>query len=133
MIQTVSEAVSILEQPSQTAREREDAIRFLSNHPSEEGAERLVAALSDDDAGVRWAAAHALIEYGAVALRPLLRALTERSGDFNLREGAHHVLCENINAEIRQQTGELIKSLRGPGADVATMQSASKLYVRLGK
>ena len=133
MIQTVEEAITVLEQPIGASIAREDAIHFLRNHPSDEGAERLVAALSDDDAGVRWAAAQALIDYGEQALRPLLRALTQRAGDYNLREGAHHVLHENPNAAIRQQAAELIKALRGPGADVATMQVASKLSLRLPK
>jgi HEAT repeat protein len=131
MIQTVEEAIAVLEQPAGASTEREDAIHFLHNHPSAEGAERLVAALSDDDSGVRWAAARGLIDYGEEALAPLLRALTRNSGDYNLRTGAYHVLHENPNEAIRQQTAELIKSLRGPGADMATMQVASKLYLRM--
>ncbi|MEZ4662566.1 MAG: HEAT repeat domain-containing protein [Caldilineaceae bacterium] len=133
MIQTVAEAIAVLDQPAGSSTEREDAIHFLHNHPSPEGAERLVAALSDDDTGVRWAAAQGLIDYGERALPPLLRALAQNAGNSNLRIGAYQVLHDNPNASIREQMVELIKALRGPGADVASMQAASKLYLSMAK
>jgi HEAT repeat protein len=131
MLQTVEEAIAVLDQPDSASTDREDAIHFLHNHPTADGVARLVAALTDDDSGVRWAAAQGLIDFGETALPPLLRALTRHSGNSNLRAGAYHVLHENPNESIRQQTVELVKSLRGPGADMATMQVASKLYLRM--
>lgn len=133
MIQTVAEAIAVLDQPAGSSTDREDAIHYLHNYPSPEGAERLVAALSDDDSGVRWAAAQGLIDYGEQAMPPLLRALTQNAGNYNLRIAAYQVLHENPNAAIRQQAAELVKALRGPGADVAAMQAASKLYLSMAK
>lgn len=52
----------------------------------------LVDALRDDDIGIRWAAANALIKFRRATIEPLLMALTEHFDSIWLQQGAHHIL-----------------------------------------
>ncbi|MCB9149183.1 MAG: HEAT repeat domain-containing protein [Caldilineaceae bacterium] len=109
---------------------REEATNYLGSNPSPANLERLVAALEDSYFGVRWAAAVALAKAGEAALVPMLYALSHGSSAW-LREGAHHVFCYSRNASVSKQTYDLLKAMRGPASDVATMSLASQLLASI--
>lgn len=130
MIKSREEAIAILKNTGLSELEREDTVHYLRDHPSPEGTEALVAALEDDNTGVRWAAGAALAQLGDAALPPLLKALCQPSEDSLLREGARHVLHYNASPRVRQQSQELMQALKGPGSAVATMEAAHRLLVQ---
>ncbi|MEZ4707902.1 MAG: hypothetical protein R3A44_11880 [Caldilineaceae bacterium] len=103
-------------------------IQYLSTHPTPTNLNKLVDMMEYGDFGVRWEAAAALASLGSDALRPVLQALCKRSTVW-LREGAHHVFYYSSNAIVRSQTAELLEAMRGPAADVATMNMAGKLLL----
>lgn len=127
MIKSTEDAVAILRNTRLSELEREDAIRYLQEYPSPDGMEALVAALQDDDTGVRYKAGAALAQLGEAGMPALLRALCQPSEDILLRQGARHVLHYNASPRVRQQTQELMGALKGPGSAVATMEAAHKL------
>ena len=129
MIKSTEEAIAILKNIRLSELERDDAIHYLQEYPSPEGMEALVAALQDDDSGVRWAAGAALAQLGEAGLPALLRALSRSGQDTLLRQGARHVLHYNASPRVRQQTQELMQALKGPGSAVATMEVAHALLV----
>ncbi|MEZ4664042.1 MAG: HEAT repeat domain-containing protein [Caldilineaceae bacterium] len=120
------EALQALNDVKQNWAMREDAAIYLGSHPTPVNLERLVEALEDDSFGVRWTAGVALASAGDAALEPLLRALSQRSSAW-LREGAHHIFYYSANEHVSQQTTDLLKAMRGPASDVATMSLAGKL------
>lgn len=61
-------------------------------HRDPAAASALVRVLEDDDFGVRWLAADALIGLGVHGLEPLLKALLHNPDSGRLREAAHHVV-----------------------------------------
>jgi sporulation protein YlmC with PRC-barrel domain len=73
---------------------RWEAAKALSQIGDPAAAEALVKALEDELFGIRWLAAEGLIAVGREGLKPLLRALIQRSDSDWLRQGAHHVLHE---------------------------------------
>jgi len=127
MIKSPEEAIAILKATRLSELEREDAIRFLQEYPTSEGMRVLVAALQDDDSGVRWKAAAALAALGEAGMPALLEALCQPSEDELLREGARHVLHYNRSPRVRQQSRELMQALTGPGASLTTMEAAHML------
>jgi HEAT repeat protein len=127
MIKSTEEALAILKNTRLSELEREDAIRYLEEYPSPAGMDALVAALQDDDSGVRWKAGAVLAQLGEAGMPALLRALCRPSEDTLLRQGARHVLHYNTSPRVRQQTRELMDALKGPGSAVATMEVAHKL------
>jgi HEAT repeat protein len=130
MIKSTDEALAILRNTKLSELEREDAIRYLLEYPSHEGMEALVAALQDDDSGVRWKAGAALAQLGEAGMPALLRALCQPTEDALLRQGARHVLHYNASPRVHQQTQELMEALKGPGSAVATMEAAHKLLTQ---
>jgi HEAT repeat protein len=127
MIKSPEEAIAILKNTRLSELEREDAIRYLQEYPSPEGMQALVAALQDDDSGVRWKAAAALAEMGEAGMPALLKALCQPTEDELLRQGARHVLHYNTSPRVRQQAQELMLALQGPGSSVSTMEAAYRL------
>jgi HEAT repeat protein len=107
--------------------QRTDAARFLATDTSDESIAALVAALSDADHGVRWAAGSALALLGDAAMPAMLSALLQPNVDKTLRDGVRHVLTDNRSANVRQLSAPLVKALKGPEADIAAMQEAAKL------
>ncbi len=130
MIKSTEEALAFLKNTRLSEVERENAIHYLQEFPSSEGMEALVAALQDDDDGVRWAAGTALARLGEAGIPALLRALCQSTEDEVLRRGAQHVLHYNASPRVRQQTQELMDALKGPGAAVETMEVAHKLLMQ---
>jgi HEAT repeat protein len=127
MIDSTDEALDVLRNTRLAEQEREAGIHYLRDNPTPAGTEALVAALKDNDAGVRWSAGAALAELGEDALLPLLEALSSSANDTWMREGARHVLHYSSSSEVRAQTQELMEALRGPSADIASMEAAYEL------
>ncbi len=127
MFQSVSEACEQVHNASLGVLQREDAVHYLGRNPTPEAIDCLVQALTADDFGVRWAAAVALAEQGDRALEPVLRALTQNSGNRALREGVYHIIYYNRDPAVRRRCEKLLNALKGPAADVAAMQVAYEL------
>ena len=87
----------------------------------------LVAALEDDDHGVRYAASSALAYIGDSAMPALLDALAQPDNSKMLRDGAHRVITENSSPKVHASCDELLAALRGSQAGIATMEAAVRL------
>ncbi len=97
-------------------------------HPAAAGA--LVKALEDERAGVRWVAARGLTALKREGLKPLLRALMERSDSVWLRQGAHYVLRCLAEQGFHEVVAPVLAALEGrqptlevPQAAFAALQS----------
>ena len=130
MVESTEQAITILKDTELSELEREHAIEYLQDHPSPEGIEAFIVALEDDDPGVRWKSASALALQGQSAMHPLLEALCRPDADARLREGAWHVLRQNASKEVREDGQELLQALRGPAANIATLEAANKLLLK---
>lgn len=127
MIQSTEQAISTMQNTRLSEKDREEGIHYLRDNSSPAGIDALVAALRDDDHGVRFAAANALAFLGDSAMPALLKALAQPDCDSLLRNGAYIVLNENTSPRVRQSSGELLKALKGPQAAIATMEASVKL------
>lgn len=132
-------------------QKRELAIHYICEHPTPQGIKALVNVLSDQEFGVRWSASVALAQLGSLALPEILRALTiPEMNTVRLREAVMHILhySSNLTHEpvstyqhmepqvvIKPGTpvsvGDLIAALKGPAADISSMEVAGKLLLRL--
>jgi len=129
--EAIQEALAVLDDTTRPAMEREQAAHKLAETPSPAVAERLVAALEDEESGVRWAAAAALIDCGDAALTPLLHALVSQADSTWLREGAHHVFSNTRSLKVQQATADVVKALKGPASGVATTEAAVRALMAL--
>jgi HEAT repeat protein len=127
MIQSSAQAILVLQDQHLPENQRTDAVHFLATDASAESIAALVAALSDADYGVRWAAGSALALLGEPAMPAVLGALLQPHVDKTLRDGVRHVLTDNRSPNVRQLSVPLVKALKGPEADIAAMQEAAKL------
>jgi HEAT repeat protein len=134
-IYSVEQAMEILSDPLEDQLLREQAIRYLSYHPSEEVINKLVWTLQDDEFGIRWEAAVTLAQLGERALPELLKALTDpdRVGDPRLREGAYHILHYNRDPFYGVNIARLLQALKGPAADIASMKEAGRILAQIKK
>ncbi|MCB0022746.1 MAG: HEAT repeat domain-containing protein [Caldilinea sp.] len=128
---SIQEALAVLDDATRPAMEREQAAHKLAAAPAPESVERLVAALEDEESGVRWAAAAALIDCGETALAPLLNALVSQPDSTWLREGAHHVFSNTRSLKVQQATADVVKALKGPASGVATTEAAVRALMAL--
>jgi HEAT repeat protein len=130
--QSAEQLFTIIDDSSKSSQERTQAVKALSDVSTPEIIERLISLMADDpDAGVRWAAAGALIEADEAALRPLLSALVERHDSTWLREGAYRVFRETHSAKVHDATADLVKGLKGPAAEVNATDLAAQAYMKL--
>lgn len=127
MFESVEQAVAALKNPSLAEIERSDAAHYLQDYPTSEAIDALVAALTDVDHGVRWAAGSALAYIGEPAMHTLLWALAQPDTSKVLRDGAHHVLTDNSSPKVQELCQPLLRALRGPQAGIASMEAASGL------
>jgi hypothetical protein len=106
---------------------RWEAAKALSEIQASSSAPALVAALEDNNSGVRWLAVKGLIGIGRTALRPLLEALIQRAGSIRLREGAHHVLhgMKELGM-LRKSELEVYRALRDPAPDIEVPWAAEQ-------
>jgi HEAT repeat protein len=130
----MEQAVQILRDRSASERLREDAVRSLGADASAEAITTLVDTLRDNDLGVRWQAAVVLSQLGKRALPYLLSALVDpkRVEDPWLRDGAFHVLRDNVDAGVTMLSRNLRHALKGQAADLRTMREADRLLRILG-
>ena len=71
----------------------------------------LVGALNNDDSGVRWAAAEALIARDHEAVKPVLRALIANNNSQFVREGAHQVFSDIEEEPMKSVLAPVVKAL----------------------
>jgi HEAT repeat protein len=124
VIVSTEQAIDILQDTSNSETEREHAIHFLQEHESREAIDALVAALEDDDYGVRWAAGSGLAQCGESAMPSLLKALIKADNDSRLREGSVHIFHNSASRKVREDSTELLEALKGPSAAIASMEAA---------
>jgi HEAT repeat protein len=125
------QALAIMDNRLNPVAEREAAARFLKKFPEPQAVPRLVRALQDEDFGVRWAASEALSRLGVQALEEVLRVLADPNqvGDPRLRDSAYHML--HLGQHWPISVKGLMRSLKGPAADLATLEEAAHLLQRL--
>lgn len=128
---SIDEAVQRASATSASSQDREEAVGYLSSHPTPEAIGALIDLMETDDAGVRWKAAEALAKLGKTALVPLLRALVDKSDSRWLLEGATHVFHDNRDPGVAKMTEGLRAAMKGSGAAVATVTAAGELLVKL--
>jgi HEAT repeat protein len=133
MINSVMDAIAILQDLHLPELEREEATHYLQAHPTPQAIRALVATLEDDDCGVRWACGAALAMLGEDALPILLEALADPNNSRRLRDSARHVLYYNIDPQVQQITHSLFQALRGPAAQLETMEIAFRLLHHLNQ
>jgi HEAT repeat protein len=77
-----------------------------------------IQAFEDDESDIRWIAAEGLIRLGNQSIKPLLKALLEKSDAIFVLAGAHHVFYELKKAE-KLPTGfpidKLLSAIKNPG------------------
>lgn len=129
--ESMQDMLAVLDDATRPAMEREQAAHKLADSPTAAAIERLVAALEDDESGVRWAAAAALVDCGDAALVPLLHALVSQADSTWLREGAHHVFSNTRSLKVQQATADIVKALKGPASSVATTEAAVRALMAL--
>ena len=130
MIESIEQAIKILQDTSETEVEREHAIQYLHEHESGEGIDALVASLEEDDYGVRWAAGSALAQIGENAMPSLLKALIKADNDVRLRDATVHIIHTNSSRKVREESVALLEALQGPSAAIASMEAAYALMER---
>jgi HEAT repeat protein len=91
----------------------------------------LVSALEDDDSGVRWLAAIALINTGYASVAPVLNALATRPSSKALRQGAHHVFADL--ADRNKVFAEIIRPVLETGETQPDSVLAPRAYDALNK
>ena len=121
------QALAIMDNRLSPVADREAAARFLKKFPEPQAVPRLVRALQDEDFGVRWAASEALSRLGVHALEAVLRVLADPNqvGDPRLRDSAYHML--HLGQQWPVSVKGLMRSLKGPAADLATLEEAARL------
>lgn len=151
LIESEDQAIAILNDAQLENQHREIAIHYLAEHPTSTGIKQLIGALFNDEFTIRWVASIALAQLGPAALPEVLRALTNPElNTFRLREGVIHLLhySSNLahepvykhqfmepNVYIKPGTlvsiSELMTALKGPAADISSMEAAGKLLAQL--
>ena len=126
-IENTEQAVEVLNDSSLSEFEREDAVAFLKEHPSDEGIDALIKGLEDDDYGVHWACGTAIAYLGEEAFPVYLQALSKPDHSPRLRESARHIVHYNSSPEIKKDGELLLAAVKGPSPAIATIEVAYKL------
>jgi len=84
----------------------------------------LAAALGDEDHGVAWLAAEAVIDLGCDGLEAVLKALFHPGNAFWCREGAHHVIHELMKKERAGWLLPVLEALDDPDPGLAVPPAA---------
>lgn len=112
---------------SKSKNARWEAAKALGSISSPSASFVLVKALEDDDSGVRWLAADALIALGVASIVPLLEALNKRPKEFLLREGAGRVLTHvtrDTTGKIKEALEPVIAALNSPDTTIVAAEAA---------
>ena len=91
----MADLLEALESP--VRQKREAAVRALGETNLQAAAAALVKAMNDEDFGIAWMAANAMIKFGPIALEPLLEAMVEGNESVWFRQGAHRVIRAMAN------------------------------------
>ena len=111
---------------------RWEAAKALDAISSPASIRALVKALEDNDPDVAWIAAEALAKFGKAAWPELFRALIkDGTKSVALRQGAHHVLCNQEESGFEDLLPPLLEDLRSGGLRGATMVAVSAIYKRI--
>ncbi len=129
--ESLDQAIAVLQDPNALELTRNDAIHFLEEDGSEKAIDALISVLSDDDFGVRWAAADALAKLGAKAAPAVLRAILSPDSDDRVRETAIHIFKDNGDITIRSQAQDLVKAMEDTSTTVDDLTEAAKLLNKL--
>jgi HEAT repeat protein len=106
---------------------RWEAAKALAEIADPSAAQRLVAALGDEDEDVQWVVGDALIGLGREALRPLLEALATWELADRMYRGAHHVLYGLAKRpDLAAQIGPVAQAFEGPEPEVTVPVAAEK-------
>ncbi len=132
-IQSIEEAIRLLEDMTVGSKVHLEAIRYLSSMDECYEVEGLVRALESDDFGVRWEAAKLLASLGKTAVVAMLRALLDpkRVADPRLREGILHAFHILEDHAMQSQAAPLLKALKGPAPEVDSMKQAYLLLKQI--
>ena len=129
-ITSLEQAIEILKDGSRKELERVTAVSYLVEAGTPEAIDALISVLSDDDYGVRWAAAEGLAKLGAKAAPAVLRAILSPDADDRLREAAHHIFKQNSDLLIRSEAKPLVRALE-TSTGVDDLTEAGKLLKKL--
>jgi|GEM_PF-491884 len=110
---------------------RWEAAKALEEIGDPASAPALVKTLEDWDFSVRWLAAEGLILLGRGGVIPLLQALTTKPDSTWLREGAHHVLRSQADAEVRKVTAPVLTALEDLEPTLAVPSAAHDALIAL--
>ncbi len=125
-IQSVDEAIRILDDYTHNISKRERAAHYLKENPSPAAISRLAEAMDDEDFGVRWAASSALAEMGAQGLPYVMRKLiSDYSGP--LRESVYHFLHYNNSDWVQRHAAPLMKALKSVAPEAEGPREAYRL------
>ncbi len=128
--ESVEQAIAVLQDASAQELARVHAASYLEELGAPEAIQALISVLSDDDYGVRWAAAKSLANLGAAAAPAVLHAILSPDTDDRFREAAHHIFKENGDLLIRSEAQPLVHALEtSTGVDELT--EASNLLKKL--
>ena len=125
MFNSVADAIKVAHDLSFTELEREKALRYLETSDDPEAIKTLIAALEDDDHGVRFAAAEVLAAQGESSFKYLLESLAQPN-NVMLRDGARVVIHQNSSVTVKAKSKELLNAFNAPGTDIRTMEEATK-------
>ncbi len=87
------------------------AAKALGNIGGAVAIQALVEALGDDDSGLRWAVAEALIASENESVKPVLIGLIANNNSQFVREGAHQVLSDIEEEPMKSVLAPVVKAL----------------------
>lgn len=110
---------------------RWEAAKVLGDIADRRAAAALVTALEDEEFDVRWLAAEALIRIGPPALVPLIEELERRPDSIWLRQGAHHVLHDLSDEQMKGEVVSLLNALESGEPEIRVIKPALDLLDKL--
>jgi HEAT repeat protein len=111
---------------------RWEAAKALSQIGSPSATQVLIDGLEDKMFDIRWMSAEGLIAIGKGAIAPLLHQLLKSTDSYRLREGAHHVLHEIEDRNIREIIKPVISALENAAPTIEVPLAAEKALDALG-
>jgi len=130
--ESAEHAIAVLKDASKSELMRVEATTYLLDVATPEAISALISVLSDDDYGVRWAAATVLAHLGAQSAPAVLRAILDPGADDRLREAAHHIFKDNADLTIRSEAKALVHALETSN-NIDDLTEAGKLLKELTK
>jgi HEAT repeat protein len=106
---------------------RWEAAKTLAQIGDPSAIQTLIESLHDKKFDIRWLAAEGLIHIGNKAVRPLLKALIEHPDSLWMREGAHHILHDLPENNLKETLKPVLHALEDvePSLEVAVAAEAA--------